>query len=113
MPKTQKIPGYMARTFLINAVLVLMGFAFFGLLWFAGEHGGGLKLWIGICGFIGSALLSFVIQAVRVRRFHCPTCGQIIPVRYRDRGPGWGKGRYHIEFVCERCDTIWDTGLNQ
>ncbi len=109
----QKIQGYIARTFFINGVFVIIGFSFFGLMWFAGEHGGGLKLWIGIGGFVGSALAMFIIQAVRARSFHCPKCGQHIPVRYRDSGPTWGRGRYRVQFLCSRCDIIWDTGLRQ
>jgi predicted RNA-binding Zn-ribbon protein involved in translation (DUF1610 family) len=113
MPKMQKIPGYAARTFLINGVFAVIGLSFFGLIWFAGNHGGGVKLWIGIAGFVGSAIAMMIIQAVRARSFHCPNCGQHIPVRYRDSGPNWDKGRYRVQFVCPRCDIIWDTGLRQ
>jgi len=107
----QKVPGYVTRTFLINGVCAVIGLSFFSLIWFAGEHGGGVKLWVGIGGFVGSVILTMVIQAVRARRFHCPNCGQKIPVRYRDSGPNWGRGRYRVQFLCTRCDIIWDTGL--
>ncbi len=113
MPETRKIPGYLARTFLINGVFALIGFSCFGLIWFAGEHGGGVKLWIGIGGFVGSAVLMMIIQTLRARRFRCPNCAQIIPVRYLDRGQSYDKGRYRVQFVCSRCDIVWDTGLSR
>jgi predicted RNA-binding Zn-ribbon protein involved in translation (DUF1610 family) len=94
-------------------VFAVIGLAFFGLIWYAGEHGGGVRLWLGIGGFVGSALVIMIIQAVRARSFHCPKCGQHIPVRYRDSGPNWDKGRYRVQFVCSHCDIIWDTGLRQ
>lgn len=112
MPQMQRIPGYVARTFLINGVFAVIGMSSFGLMFYACIHNDfGVKFKLGIGGFIGSVFAMLIIQAVRARRFRCPKCGQHIPVRYRDSGSTWNKGRYRVQFLCPHCDIIWDTGL--
>ena len=100
MPETHKIPGYASRYMLRQLALTAIGFAFFYLIW-TGAKAGGVKLWVGIGGFAGCAIAQFAWQEWQVRHFHCPKCGERLPVR---RKP-------YISFVCKRCDIIWNTGL--
>jgi len=50
--------------------------------------------------------VGMVRQMRRSLRFHCPTCGGLIPRTT-------GKLEGEITFLCGPCDTEWDTGFRE
>jgi len=54
------------------------------------------------CGVI--AIVGLIFQELRFRRYRCPDCGAVLPYTYS--GPG-----SRIEYVCQRCDIVWDSGF--
>jgi len=51
-------------------------------------------------------ITGLVTQEMRFRRFRCPDCGAML--RYERLPPG-----SPIEYHCERCDVIWETGFSE
>ncbi len=58
----------------------------------------GLGLAIGIVGLVR--------QERNLRRLECPTCRQLLR-------RGTGKPGERISFLCQPCDTEWDTGFQE
>ena len=50
------------------------------------------------------AMVGLVLQELRFRRYRCPDCGSVLPYIAGARGA-------RIEYVCARCDVIWNSGF--
>jgi DNA-directed RNA polymerase subunit RPC12/RpoP len=59
--------------------------------------------WVGVIGCAAILLAGLVFQELRLRRYHCPDCGALLP--YTLAAP-----YARIEYFCSRCDVIWDSG---
>lgn len=57
--------------------------------------------------FIGGviAVMGLTLQTLRFRRYRCQECGTILPYNK----PSGSK----IEYCCQRCDIIWETGFSE
>jgi hypothetical protein len=59
--------------------------------------------WVGVIGCAAILLAGLVFKELRLRRYHCPDCGALLP--YTLAAP-----YARIEYFCSRCDVIWDSG---
>lgn len=51
------------------------------------------------------ACLTLAVSSIYSGRFNCPRCGCHIPNAIRFVGP--------LEYYCQNCDVIWDTGVKR
>lgn len=64
--------------------------------------------WTGIAVFILGAIVGLVWQHRRGTRMRCPECGKLLIIRERDL-----EEDDPVNFVCDRCDIEWVTGLRK
>jgi DNA-directed RNA polymerase subunit RPC12/RpoP len=60
------------------------------------------SLWPVAIGCSAIVLAGLVFQELRLRRYHCPDCGALLP--YTPAAP-----YARIEYFCSQCDVIWDS----
>jgi hypothetical protein len=58
-----------------------------------------------IAGAFVFAAIGLVRQELLFRRYRCPTCNRRLQQVSHSSGEP-------IEYVCEHCDTLWETGFN-
>jgi predicted RNA-binding Zn-ribbon protein involved in translation (DUF1610 family) len=110
MSEVRKVSGYRKRGLLSMVVLTVLGMLCFSFIWIGGSDGGSrILLRIGIAGLVTCVVLVIVIQDWQNRHFRCPKCGQVIPIRYVDVQQ---HSHTRVQFMCKRCDIIWDTGVH-
>ena len=88
-------------------ILMVFVVATVGAYWIGSESESRTVFWL--CGLVGTgSLLGATLYALeRVKQFHCPDCGELIP----NHMPTTDKGGDPIEYLSETCDILWDTGL--
>ncbi len=81
------------------------GIAAFVVLWRRFPQTDGV-FWAAVAAFLLSCLGCVVINLIPWK-FKCPECGEQI----RDRIPVERVFNIRVQFYCDRCDIIWDTGM--
>lgn len=109
MPQHRQCEEYAERRLLLAVPSMILGFVSFALIGIGGSHGRSrLLVEIGIAGLITCVVFVVVMIAWQNRHFRCPQCGNIIPVHYVSYDHG---RRSTVEFICQRCDIVWHTGV--
>lgn len=104
MPISRRVPGFSRRYMLTNLLYVLPGAGFFYLMVRNCERFRCAWFWVGLVGFAICLATGIVLDFVRLRRFRCPQCGDILPNPSRKPGDP-------IQYICAHCNITWDTGL--
>jgi len=107
MPQIRKVEGFGGRYMLVNLAYVIPeGFCFWVLWRSSSADTFGVAFVLGLVGFIACVATGIYLDVRRLRRFRCPVCHTQLP--WHQRKPG-----ERLQYLCERCDTIWDTGLTE
>ncbi len=98
MPTRKKDLRLRRRHYGVTTLLALPFLVCFALAWSTSHF------WPSAIGCGVIAVVGLILQERRFRRYHCPDCGALLP--YTPAAPG-----ARIEYVCPRCDVIWDSGF--
>lgn len=106
MPRIKQASRFRRRVLLEMAPFVVVIFATF--FWWSDYFPDTIRKPAEFTIVFVSALAMAVVVLRRVRRFTCPDCGTAIPGYM----PTHGKPGVPVRYHCNRCDVIWETGLN-
>jgi hypothetical protein len=95
------------RCFLANFFYLVPGAVAFAYAWRHFDRIGELSLaTLALTVFCVCIVTGIVVNAVMLRQFRCPNCGQPI-----NKPAGKPQGGKPIRFRCHQCDAVWETGL--
>jgi hypothetical protein len=108
MTPTKPDRRFKKRYVLRTAILVVPPLVAFVFIWRDGGRFGS-ALWPAAVFFVAWVLAWIGLDAVILRRYSCPSCGQRIAhptILSRKAGDP-------IHYYCSKCDIEWDTGLRE
>ncbi len=105
MPQIRKVEGFGRRYLLVNLAYVITMALSFWVLWRSFSTSSfGAAFVFALVGFFAWFILGVYLDVLRLRRFRCPECHAPLP--WQPRKPG-----ERLQYLCVKCDTIWETGL--